>query len=88
MSYIEENIEAPADRKTAIAAVSSVRKMREKNKRLGRYTKDACYGFPLLHVFRQVVSGKYMKGISSQPFPSPSDLEYEEAARFAAGGNI
>lgn len=80
VQYIEENIDAEANKRAAMLALKSVRTMKEKNKRLGRYTTGDCYGFPLLFVFRQVVGGSYMKGIQSQPFPTPSEIAYEAAA--------
>lgn len=81
IAYINENIDSQKNRRMALEAVQRARQMKENNKRLGRYTKGGCYGFPLLHVFKIVVAGGYSKGITSEPFPSPAMLEYEEAAR-------
>lgn len=81
VQYVEECIDNPANRVAALKGIKLARAMKDKNRRMGRYPTGECYGFPLLWVFRQVVGGGYMKGITSQPFPTPNELAYEEAAR-------
>lgn len=83
VQYIEDEIVTPANKEKALSVVRNCRTMKEKNRRLGRYAAErngVCFGFPLLHVFQGIVSGGYMKDISSEPFPSPSMIEYERAS--------
>jgi 3'-phosphoadenosine 5'-phosphosulfate sulfotransferase (PAPS reductase)/FAD synthetase len=84
--YIDEKIDSANNKAMAIKAVRGVREMKEKNRRLGRYSKGGCYGFPLLTVFRALVGGSYMKGIQSNPFPGPVEMAYEDAANAEANG--
>ena len=88
VKYVEENIDNPANKKRALEVIRDCRTMKDKNRRLGRYA-DKGYGFPLLHVFKQIVAGGYMKGVSSEPFPPPSYLEYEaEAEQLAEQSHV
>lgn len=84
VDYIKEKIDDPRAKKEALKAVDSCRKGKEANRRSGRYAdpevNGGCYGFPLLHVFKNVVGGKYAGGIANQPFPSPAEIGYERAA--------
>lgn len=86
VEYVKDNIADPNNRDAAMRAVKSARSMKEKNKRLGRYSQDGCFGWPLLYVFRCIVSGKYAKGLQRPTGVSPQDLAYEEAADAEANG--
>jgi predicted phosphoadenosine phosphosulfate sulfurtransferase len=79
IQYIEDNIDSPTNKARAMEVLKNCKTMKDKNRRLGRYA-DKAFGFPLLHVFKQIVAGSYMKGISTEPFPPPSYMAYEEAA--------
>jgi predicted phosphoadenosine phosphosulfate sulfurtransferase len=78
LHYIEEELEEPELQRKAKAAVSLVRRMKINNKRSGKYAEPGgCYGYPLLHVFKKVISGDYMKGIQVHSNPDKDMINYE-----------
>lgn len=80
LQYIEEKIESAHNRELATKLVGQCRRMRETNRRLGKYSDSPCYGFPILYVFQTIVSGKYSKGITAKMAVGVSDLIYEGLA--------
>lgn len=81
LAYVEENIPEGPTRAKAISEIRRCRKAREKNARTGAYAGKPGDGFPLLYVFRTIVSGGHMKGITPTAFPSPGMIAYEERAK-------
>lgn len=82
MQYIEENIEEPRDKRKAIEVVKQCRSSREKNRRTGKYADLCGSGYPLLHVFKAIVAGKFMKGVQAHVMPDNHMIEYERQADF------
>lgn len=80
IQYIEENIEEPRDKRKAIEVVKQCRSSREKNKRTGKYADLPGNGYPLLHVFKAIVTGKFMKGVQAHVAPDNAMIEYEKQA--------
>lgn len=84
MQFIEERIEEPRSKARAIEVVKQCRSSRAKNQRTGKYADICAYGYPLLHVFRNIVSGKFMKGIQAHVAPDAGMIEYERQAELEA----
>lgn len=80
-AYVQDKIKSDGNRARALQVIAACVKSKAKNKRLGRHLTGGCFGFPLFYVFKQIVAGTYMKGISAEPHPSPTMIEYEKAAR-------
>lgn len=83
LKYIEDEIEDPVAAERAIKAVKTCWNGRNNNKRNGKYSDangGGCYGYPILHVFRAVVTGNYLKGIQVHSNPTPDMVSYERAA--------
>jgi hypothetical protein len=90
LQYIDDHID-PKLRDKARAAVINCRRFKEKNKREGKF-KEACYGYPLLYVFQNIVKGNFLRGLTSNKTPKEPWNEYErqaeaeaEAARLGRG---
>jgi hypothetical protein len=88
VQYIEDKIESPVNKARALEVVKSCKDGKDKNRRLGKHLTGGCYGYPLFHVFKQIVAGTYMKGISAEPHPSPKMIKYEQEALAGVGGPI
>lgn len=85
VKYIQEEIESPVNRAAAMKALKTSMKARAKNLRLSRFTANGMGGFPMLYVFKEIVAGKYMKGISTKlDQPNEAEIEYEAAAKLEA----
>lgn len=74
--YIKENIEDPAQRDLALKRVNSAEKTRENKLRRGEGTENFG-GYPVLHVFKAVLSGSYKRTIQACSHPSDDMLLYE-----------
>lgn len=72
-AYIEENIDCPISKKTAMQRVTSVRKTREKNSK----PSDPLGGYPALYVFNKVINGGYKRAINPTGNRTPAYLEFE-----------
>ena len=90
MQYIDDNIHAPVSKAAAIKCVKTAWTGKNNNKRLGKFSDPAtgaCFGYPLLHVFKGVVKGIYLGGqISLHSNPDARMIAYERAAEAEAGG--
>lgn len=80
MQYIEDDIKEPRSKARAIEVVKQCRAAKLKNQKSGKYSDIPAFGYPLLHVFKAIVSGKYMKGIQAHVAPDNHMLEYEKQA--------
>jgi predicted phosphoadenosine phosphosulfate sulfurtransferase len=83
VQYIHENISSPRAKKAALAAVKRAMIGKQNNKRLNVFAdkeRGPCYGYPLLYVFKLVVTGTYTDGIQVKGDPSPAEIAYEHAA--------
>lgn len=76
--YLEENLEGDAC-KIAKAVLMQTQVQKDSNRRAGRYP-NACHGFPILYVFKKIISGAIAYGIPPIDTASPSMIEYEAAA--------
>lgn len=85
MRYIDENMDSAGNIAKARDCVRKARTAREKNRRLGKYCDTPCYGFPMLSIFRALVSGTYMKGVPVSFVASTADIDFEARAAALAG---
>lgn len=85
IQYIEDELDDPVQRERALKAVHTTWKGKANNKRLGKYTDNgACYGYPILHVFRKIVGGDFLKGIQVHSNPDQGMIDYEREAEAEA----
>lgn len=88
MQYIEDTVHAPHSKAVAIKCVRTAWMGKENNKRLGKFSDPAtgaCFGYPLLHVFKGVVKGIYLGGqISIHSNPDAHMVAYERASEVEA----
>lgn len=85
MKYIDETITDPTNRARCKAIVNRTYVSKNNFKRSGKYAEPGgCYGYPLLHVWRQVVTGNYLKGIQVHSNPEPSMITFEREAEAEA----
>jgi predicted phosphoadenosine phosphosulfate sulfurtransferase len=84
MQFIEENITEPREKKRAIEVVKQCRSSRMKNQRTGKYADMCGSGYPLFHVFKAIVTGKFMKGVQAHVAPDNAMIEYERQADLEA----
>lgn len=79
VQYIKDNIDSPTEQRKAIQAVFNCRS-RKRNK-YGRGEQSHNYaGYPLLHVFKNIVAGNYKRGIMPANTVSYMDIDYENEA--------
>jgi len=84
--YIEDNLDGP-HREKALAVVKTCWTSKNNHRKNGKYADNgACYGYPILHVFRNIVGGDYLKGIQVHSNPDESMIEYERQAEEEAAG--
>lgn len=82
--YIEDHVPVE-NRPKALQAVETVRRMKDKNRRTGHYAvPGGCFGYPLLHVFRSIANGNFLKGIQVHSNPPPDLIAYERQAEAEA----
>lgn len=86
IQYVEEHIDDGPNRRAAMAEIVRIRAHKERNKREVRYVRGDCFGFPLLYVFRAIVSGRFNKKLPFKTFPSPEEAEYEKEHLAITGG--
>ncbi len=79
-AYVNERIDNPKSRSIALDAITQAQTQKQSNKMAGRYPKGECWGFPLLYVFKKIISGDYMYGMAPTDTPSPSMIEFERQA--------
>lgn len=79
--YIDDTVDDLSNNARAKRIVATCRTARENNKMLGKFAGEGnCYGFPLLHIFKKIVGGDYIKGIQSHSNPDAAMIEYENQA--------
>jgi 3'-phosphoadenosine 5'-phosphosulfate sulfotransferase (PAPS reductase)/FAD synthetase len=76
--YIDEQIEDPHQRALARERVAMARKIRRNNLRHGRGGQDNFGGYPVLYVFKAIISGGYKRVIQPCRKPTKADILYEE----------
>lgn len=88
MQYIEDNIDAPVSKAAAIKCVRTAWTGKQNNRRLGKFAdRGACYGYPILHVFKGIVKGIYLGGqVAMHSNPDDRMIAYERAAEAEAAG--
>lgn len=88
MQYIDENIHAQVSKAAAIKVVKTCWVSKQNNKRTGKFSDPAtgaCFGYPLLHVFRGIVKGVYLGGtIQVHSNPDAAMVAYERQAEAEA----
>jgi len=81
MAYIDDTIEEPANVARAKKIVETTYKGKQNNMRKGKYADPGyCYGYPILHVFKKIVKGDYLKGIQVHSNPDHDMIRYEREA--------
>lgn len=83
VAYIHEHVDSPRARKAALSAVRAAKVGKDNNRRQGLYATEGhgrCYGYPILYVFRSVVTGRYTDGIQVKGDPSSEEVSYERQA--------
>lgn len=89
LQYIEDKIDDYHNRERAIHIVKTCRTSKNNNRRLGKYADNGeCFGYPILHVFRKIVGGDYLKGIQLHSNPDAGLIAYERAAEAEAAERI
>jgi hypothetical protein len=83
--YIRENIDDRPQRILARERVKAAKERREKNERDGIASPVNFWGFPLLYVFKLVLSGQYKRNINPCFNPTKEELLYEREPTAVAG---
>lgn len=82
LQYLEETIDDTAALTRSKRIVRTAKRMKESNRRKGRFSgpkNGACFGYPMMKVWKQIVTGTYLDGISLEPFPNADDIAFEHA---------
>lgn len=78
VKFIDDTIEDPKERKKAMIQVFSCRQMKAKRYKAG-IQGDNFGGYPVLYVFKSVVSGHYKRQIQPTQTPTKDEVEYENS---------
>lgn len=81
VQFIEDTIDDENNRKRAIHIVKTCRTSKANNRRMGKYAEPGlCFGYPILHVFKKIVGGDYLKGVQVHSNPDAAMIAYERDA--------
>ncbi len=78
--FVDDVITDPHQKTAAKKALLAARKAKQSNRRSGKFSKGGCFGFPLLKVWKSLVSGGYKNGLQPTHDPSPKEIAFEMEA--------
>jgi predicted phosphoadenosine phosphosulfate sulfurtransferase len=80
LKFIDDTVTDPQKRAQAKATVQRCFIAKNNNKRSGKDAHHVGWGYPLLYVFQQIVTGSWSKGIQACPNVDDKMAEYEARA--------